>query len=78
MAGGVHESDAIGRRACAAAARCGQKDLQLTQVHAQALERQLIGFIDHYERYYLIFYFMTSAYYQIHGGNKARLRALQA
>lgn len=33
----------IGRRACAAAARCGQKStLQLTQVHAQALERQLI------------------------------------
>ena len=31
--------DAIGRRTCAAAARRGQKDLQLTQVHAQALER---------------------------------------
>lgn len=58
--------DAIGRRTCAAAARRGQKDLQLTQVQAQALERRLIGFIDHYERYYLIFYFMTYAYYQIH------------
>jgi hypothetical protein len=37
--------------------RGSQENFKLTQVEAQALERLLNGFFDHYYKYYPLFYF---------------------